>query len=83
MTDQPTPEQLDPAGGARGWQPIETAPQDDREFIAHDAKTGTTHVTFRDQWGDFHDPGSHYYSEEPAFVPTHWTDLIPRPPRQT
>jgi hypothetical protein len=61
-----------------GWQPIETAPKDGTEIVAHDAATGTSHVTC---WihGGWHDPDSHYYSEAPDFVPTHWRPL-PKPP---
>lgn len=59
----------------RQWQPIETAPRDGIEFLAHDAATKTTHVTYVNSNGYFHDPDNHYYSEAPDFVPTHWMPL--------
>ncbi|NNH59479.1 hypothetical protein HLI01_22350 [Rhizobium laguerreae] len=65
-------------GERDGWQPIGTAPKDGSEIVAHDAATGTSHVTL---WrhGGWHDPDRHYYSEAPDFVPTHWRSL-PKPP---
>ncbi len=61
------------------WLPIETAPKDGTEFLGHDASTKTTHVTFVNSNGYFHDPDSHYYSEAPEFKPTHWRPF-PTPP---
>ncbi len=60
------------------WQPIFTAPKDGSEIVAHDAKTGTSHVTHWDRYG-WHDPDSHYYSEAPDFDPTHWMPLSSAP----
>lgn len=60
------------------WQPIETAPKDGTEFAAYDKATGTKHVTWWDIY-DWYDPDQHYYSEAPAFNPTHWMPL-PAPP---
>jgi hypothetical protein len=61
----------------REWQPIETAPRDGTTIVAHDATTGTSHVTY---WAyGWHDPDSHYYSEAPEFRPTDWWPL-PTPP---
>lgn len=62
-----------------GWRPIETAPKDETEIVGHDQKTGTSHVTWADRWGDWYDRDSHYYSEAPPFQPTHWMPL-PTPP---
>lgn len=67
-----------PAASTTTWQLIDTAPKDGSEIVAHDAATGTSHVTL---WrhGGWHDPDSHYYSDAPDFVPTHWMPL-PKPP---
>lgn len=59
------------------WQGIESAPKDGTEILAYDMATGASHVTWTDQWGHWHDPGDHYYSESPEFVPTHWTPFTP------
>lgn len=60
------------------WQPIETAPKDGTEIVAHDSKTGRSHVTWcvLRHW---HDPDDHYYSEASDFIPTHWMPLPPPP----
>ncbi|GEM_PF-2122095 len=65
--------------GSDGWFPIETAPKDGTEFLAHDDATKTTHVTYANSNGYFHDPDSHYYSEAPEFKPTHWRPLPASP----
>jgi hypothetical protein len=65
-----------------GWEPIETIPQRLKkqrfEIIGHDARTGTSHVTYWTEY-DWYDPDQHYYSEAPEFKPTHWLLLPPTP----
>jgi hypothetical protein len=70
------------AGMVREWEPIETIPQRLKkqrfEIIGHDARTGTSHVTYWTEY-DWYDPDQHYYSEAPEFKPTHWLILQPTP----
>lgn len=56
------------------WQPIETAPKDGAEIVGYDSATKTIHAAHFSHRG-WYDPDMHYYSETPAFIPTHWVPL--------
>ena len=59
------------------WLDIESAPKDGTEFVGHDSKTGTSHVTWYVMLKRWHDPDDHYYSETEPFNPDLWTPLPP------
>lgn len=70
------------SNGWWGWLSVESAPKSGDDLIMHDAATGTSHVSW---WTGYkwHDPDEHYYSESPAFRPTHWMPLAKPPVSQS